>query len=288
MAKRMPSRAPVEVGVLDRYAASARAAEGRRSPPDPGSAAATSRAALDLATNLREVVARFDALRAVDADPVSNADRVAQASIAAREGINFLLEKWDTLAKPIPTDDRMTRPLLACRESLRNLRGMLTMLRTGDRSLGRPGAIPTAVHLYYLDALRDPARQAAWRDQITRWNLGEADVRAALAALVEDPVATPPAATNLLLGVPLSKDHEVLLAAWKDHPRRCVTAESMAISGKGQSRNRETVGKLCADLMRMGMLNQPHGKQKGYALTDQGVVHLGIVPPAQSPTHSPT
>lgn len=77
--------------------------------------------------------------------------------------------------------------------------------------------------------------------------------------------AKPPA---LHAGVVLTADHESVLAVLGKTPTRCRTV--IDVSSAGTIRNRETVGRLLRELAGFGMVDRPHGKQKGYALTDAG------------------
>lgn len=77
--------------------------------------------------------------------------------------------------------------------------------------------------------------------------------------------AKPP---HLPAGVALTADHESVLAVLGKTPTRCRTV--IDISSAGTIRNRETVGRLLGELAGFGMVDRPHGKRKGYALTDAG------------------
>lgn len=85
----------------------------------------------------------------------------------------------------------------------------------------------------------------------------------------------PPA---LPAGVALTTDHESILAVLGKTPTKCKTV--IDVSSAGTIRNRETVGRLLGELEGFGMVDRPHGKRKGYALTDAGRKRL----PGATPT----
>lgn len=78
--------------------------------------------------------------------------------------------------------------------------------------------------------------------------------------------------------VPLTSDHESILSVLAMTPMKCKQVNWVA--SKGTIRNRETVGRLLSELAGFGLVNRPHGKRKGYALTDAGRKWL----PGASPT----
>ncbi len=78
--------------------------------------------------------------------------------------------------------------------------------------------------------------------------------------------------------VALTADHESILAVLGKTPTKCMTV--IEVSSVGTIRNRETVGRLLGELAGFGMVDRPHGKRKGYALTDAGRGRL----PGASPT----
>jgi hypothetical protein len=67
---------------------------------------------------------------------------------------------------------------------------------------------------------------------------------------------------------PLTADHEAILAVLAKSATKCKTV--IAVAGAGPIRNRETVGRLLRELAGFGLVNRPHGKRKGYALTPAG------------------
>ena len=71
---------------------------------------------------------------------------------------------------------------------------------------------------------------------------------------------------------PLTADHETILAVLAKSPSKCKTV--IDIAGTGPIRNRETVGRLLTELAGFGLVNRPHGKRKGYALTPDGLKRL--------------
>lgn len=98
---------------------------------------------------------------------------------------------------------------------------------------------------------------------------------AAPATAVEGGDARPPAFPS---GVPLTADHESILSVLGKTPTKCKTV--IDVASAGTIRNRETVGRLLGELAGFGMVDRPHGKRKGYALTDEGRKRL----PGASPT----
>lgn len=66
----------------------------------------------------------------------------------------------------------------------------------------------------------------------------------------------------------LTKDHWLILAELARTPQSCRTV--IDVAGSGPIRNRETVGRLLRELAEYGLVHRPHGKRKGYALTDAG------------------
>ncbi|MCC6321732.1 MAG: hypothetical protein IT438_09910 [Phycisphaerales bacterium] len=74
--------------------------------------------------------------------------------------------------------------------------------------------------------------------------------------------------TALPTGVALTADHESILAVLGKTPTKCKTV--IEVSSAGTIRNRETVGRLLRELAGFGMVDRPHGRRKGYALTDAG------------------
>ena len=81
-----------------------------------------------------------------------------------------------------------------------------------------------------------------------------------LAAAV-DPHALP-------ASVALTADHECILAELNKSPTKCKAV--LDVSSASTICNRETVGRLLGELAGFGMVERPHGKHKGYALTDAG------------------
>ncbi len=79
---------------------------------------------------------------------------------------------------------------------------------------------------------------------------------------------------SLPAGVALTTDHESILAVLGKTPTKCKTV--IDVASAGTIRNRETVGRLLRELAGFGMVNQPHGKRKGYALTDGGRKRLPV------------
>lgn len=67
---------------------------------------------------------------------------------------------------------------------------------------------------------------------------------------------------------PLTEDHERILAWLGKTPGKCQTV--LDVASLGPIRNRETAGNLLRDLERFGLVDRPHGKRKGYALTGPG------------------
>lgn len=89
-------------------------------------------------------------------------------------------------------------------------------------------------------------------------------------------VSVPP--TALPGGVALTADHESILAVLGKTPTKCKTV--IDVSSAGTIRNRETVGRLLGELAGFELVDRPHGKRKGYALTDAGRKRL----PGATPT----
>lgn len=87
--------------------------------------------------------------------------------------------------------------------------------------------------------------------------------------------ATPPVPPAVIA---LTDDHELILAVLGKTPLKCMTVNE--VSRVGTIRNRETVGRLLGELASFGMVERPHGKRKGYALTDAGRKRL----PGATPT----
>lgn len=67
----------------------------------------------------------------------------------------------------------------------------------------------------------------------------------------------------------LSRDHEAMLRFLSKKPGACRTVTTIA--GDGPFRNRETVGRLLAELSQCDLVYRPYGVQKGYALTKGGL-----------------
>ncbi|MFN7396395.1 MAG: hypothetical protein ACK5UW_05550 [bacterium] len=78
--------------------------------------------------------------------------------------------------------------------------------------------------------------------------------------------------------VALTKDHDSILAVLGKTPTKCKTVIDLASTGP--IRNRETVERLLRELAGFGLVDRPHGKRKGYALTDAGRKRL----PGATPT----
>lgn len=74
--------------------------------------------------------------------------------------------------------------------------------------------------------------------------------------------------------VPLTTDHEDILAFLGKTPTKCKTV--VTVAGDGPIRNRETVGRLLRELAEWGLVERPHGLRKGYALTDAGRKRLPV------------
>jgi len=110
--------------------------------------------------------------------------RVAWAGRRVTLTVKRLLNKWDSLTAPISIDEHTERPTFeACRHSLRNLCGWLES--PGDLRL-RYGVIPEQRHLDEApEGDHEPLRSARveWRRQMTRWRLGESEVRKLLRML---------------------------------------------------------------------------------------------------------
>lgn len=71
---------------------------------------------------------------------------------------------------------------------------------------------------------------------------------------------------------PITCDHELVLE-WLNQTRtRCCTATRFA--SIGPIRNRRTVGKLFKELFAIGLVHQPYGPKKGYAITEAGAARL--------------
>lgn len=69
----------------------------------------------------------------------------------------------------------------------------------------------------------------------------------------------------------LTTDHEFILKEMGKNPNRCMTVSDLSSNDrKGKIRNRETVGRLLTELAGLGLVYRPHGKRKGYALTEEG------------------
>ena len=80
--------------------------------------------------------------------------------------------------------------------------------------------------------------------------------------------ATPPGGEPA--GLALTTDHEIMLAFMGETRNRdkCRTVIDLASGPPFQ--NREKVGDLLSELAGFGLVNRPHGKRKGYALTAKG------------------
>lgn len=76
--------------------------------------------------------------------------------------------------------------------------------------------------------------------------------------------APPPSAD-----VALTNDHELILAVFGGQKRTKFISVN-GVASAGSIRNRETVGRLLAELKGLGMVDRPFGPRKGYALTDAG------------------
>lgn len=81
----------------------------------------------------------------------------------------------------------------------------------------------------------------------------------------------------LPVAVALTADHDSILAVMRLKPTRCMTV--IAVAGKGEIRNRETVGRLLRELAEAGMVERRYGKRKGYALTDAGRKRVSVTTP---------
>jgi hypothetical protein len=82
--------------------------------------------------------------------------------------------------------------------------------------------------------------------------------------------------------MPLTADHETILRELSRQSGSCKTV--VALAGAGPIRNRETVGRLMRELMDAGYVALPHGKRKGYALTEPGRERAARATAAQVPT----
>jgi hypothetical protein len=87
--------------------------------------------------------------------------------------------------------------------------------------------------------------------------------------------ATPPASPEARA---LTTDHESILAVLGKTPTKCRTV--IDVASAGDIHNRETVGRLLAELAAAGLVTRPYGKRKGYALTEAGRKRL----PGATPT----
>ena len=149
-----------------------------------GSLAATSAAARDLAANLACLLNLFDALRRADfGEPVEprppwwdecvspstwrKRDEASRRAAARLDRIKFIRERieevvrlveerWQQCAASIPGTDDDARLFQACRDSLRNLCGILCSLQLGDRL--EYGVIPDKRHL-------ERALPLAWNEE---------------------------------------------------------------------------------------------------------------------------
>lgn len=77
--------------------------------------------------------------------------------------------------------------------------------------------------------------------------------------------------------VALTADQESILTVLGKTPTKCMTV--IDTSSAGTIRNRETVGRLLRELATFGMVYKPHGKHKGYALTEEGRKRLTLITP---------
>jgi len=98
--------------------------------------------------------------------------------------------------------------------------------------------------------------------------------RESTAAEVSRPqsVASKADADREIRSTPLTADHETILTVLAKSPAKCKTV--IDVAGLGPIRNRETVGRLLAELAGFGLVDRPHGKRKGYALTQDGLKRL--------------
>lgn len=82
--------------------------------------------------------------------------------------------------------------------------------------------------------------------------------------------------TALPAGIALTADHESMLAVLRRNPQRCMTV--IEVTSVVKIRNRETVGRLLGELAGFGFVHRPHGRRKGYTLTDAQRVRPGATP----------
>ncbi len=208
------------------------------------------------------------------------------ATLALRAAIDSAIEAVAGVAACMDSDAQSVDQRWTTRtiNHLRKLRGAI-LLGHGDDVF--PSALPM-IRAGVPDALRDDERHVMARME---------EVKSALAAGVgrqtpqststttdilpstttveaaRPALAAPSGAGNaktpaLTATAVLTADHESILAVLGKTPTKCMTV--IDVSSAGTIRDRETVGRLLGELAVIGMVNRPHGRRKGYALTDSG------------------